>query len=88
MAEIDVKVLDANNFRVTVKAFSTTEHDVHVTADYANKLCHSKMTTSELVKKSFVFLLEREPNTSILRKFDLGVISRYFPEYENAITRE
>ena len=30
----------------------------------------------------FQFLLEREPNTSILREFDLSVINRYFPEFE------
>src|SRR5439155_312918 len=36
----------------------------------------------DLVRRSFVFLLEREPATSILRTFDLSVISRYFPEYD------
>jgi hypothetical protein len=39
------------------------------------------------VRKSFLFLLEREPKESILRSFDLTVISRYFPEYEREITR-
>jgi hypothetical protein len=37
------------------------------------------------VEKSFEFLLDREPNTSILRTFDLPVIQRYFPEYERTI---
>ena len=35
-----------------------------------------------LVMVVFRFLLEREPNTSILTAFDLPVIERYFPEYE------
>lgn len=87
MATIDVKELDPNNFRVTVIASSTTEHDVYVSADYANKLCGGKIPTDELVKQSFAFLLERESNTSILRKFDLSVINRYFPEYEKAINQ-
>jgi hypothetical protein len=39
----------------------------------------------KLVGKSFEFLLERESNTSILRSFDLPVIQRYFPEYEQTI---
>jgi hypothetical protein len=39
----------------------------------------------KLVEKSFEFLLEREPNTSILRSFDLPAIQRYFPEYERTI---
>jgi len=38
-----------------------------------------------LVEKSFEFLLAREPNTSILRSFDLPVIGRYFPEYKRVI---
>lgn len=39
----------------------------------------------ELVRRSFDFLLEREPPTSILRSFDLAVIQRYFPEYDEEI---
>ena len=36
----------------------------------------------EIIKQSFIFLLERESNTSILRKFDIEVIANYFPEYK------
>jgi hypothetical protein len=36
----------------------------------------------DLVRRSFEFLLEREPPSSILRRFDLSVIPRYFPEYD------
>jgi len=38
-----------------------------------------------LLRASFEFLLAREPNTSILRRFDLPVIGHYFPEYEQRI---
>jgi hypothetical protein len=41
----------------------------------------------DLVARSFAFLLEREPPSSILRTFDLSVISRYFPEYDQEIRR-
>ena len=40
----------------------------------------------QLVEESFDFLLQREPKESILSEFDLSVISRYFPDYERAIT--
>ena len=40
-----------------------------------------------LVSASFRFLLEREPKESILRSFDLMVISHYFPEYEREIQK-
>jgi hypothetical protein len=39
------------------------------------------------VRRSFEFLLEREPKESILASFDLTVIARYFPEYESEIAR-
>jgi len=39
----------------------------------------------DLVEASFAFLLEREPKESILRDFDLIVIGRYFPQYEQEI---
>jgi hypothetical protein len=40
-----------------------------------------------LVRRSFEFLLAREPMESILSSFGLSVISRYFPEYEREIRR-
>jgi hypothetical protein len=39
------------------------------------------------VARSFAFLLEREPPGSILRRFDLSVIPRYFPDYDSQIRR-
>jgi hypothetical protein len=41
----------------------------------------------DLVRRSFEFLLEREPATSILREFDLAVIQRYFPEFDHHFRR-
>ena len=41
----------------------------------------------DLVRRSFEFLLEREPASSILREFDLAVIQRYFPEYDRLFRR-
>ena len=52
---------------------------------YYNKLTQGRITEEELIKKSFEFLLKREPKESILSRFYLKVISRYFPEYENEI---
>ena len=39
----------------------------------------------DLVRRSFEFLLEREPPSAILRQFELGVIENYFPEYDELI---
>ncbi len=87
MANITVNEINQQTFRVTVISKSTTEHDVNVEQAYASKLCHGKLTTAKLVEKSFEFLLARESNTSILRRFDLSVINNYFPEYEAEIMK-
>jgi hypothetical protein len=78
--EIQVEPLDEQRFRVTVAGRGTTTHTVTVKPAYAAKLGASDRES--LVRRSFECLLEREPNTSILREFDLSVIQRYFPEYE------
>jgi hypothetical protein len=43
--------------------------------------------TERLVHETFAFLLEREPRSSILARFDLPVVARYFPEYPAEIRR-
>ena len=40
-----------------------------------------------LVTESFRFLLEREPSSSILRRFRLSQIEDYFPDYPAEIGR-
>ncbi len=87
MTTIDVKALNEKTFMVTVHAGSTTQHEVNVELAYAQKLTGGKMSTTELVRQSFEFLLERESNNSILRRFDLSVINHYFPEYERKISQ-
>lgn len=87
MTEISVTAIDGNTYQVTVSSSATTTHEVSVEPAYAQKLTSGKITTVELVKKSFEFLLERESNSSILRRFDLSVIANYFPEYEREIIK-
>lgn len=64
---------------VTVKGRQTTTHRVRVSP--AERERYGGGDVAKLVKRSFEFLLAREPNTSILREFDLSAIERYFPEY-------
>jgi len=84
---ITVNAIDSRTFEVTVRADNSTTHTVTVEPDYAARLCGDAADAKRLVEASFEFLLEREPNTSILRRFDLPVIGRYFPEYEDVIGR-
>ncbi len=38
-----------------------------------------------LIAAAFRFLLDREPKESILARFDVSVISRYFPDFEQKL---
>ena len=39
------------------------------------------------IEAAFRFLLDHEPKGAILRRFDLSVIARYFPEFERELPR-
>jgi len=87
-ATIEVEKIDNSKFRVRViEAGSETTHDVTVSPNDYTRLTNGKIELEELVRRSFEFLLEREPKESILTRFDLSVIGRYFPEYEREIRR-
>lgn len=84
MAEITVTEIDATTYRVTIdEGNSSSQH--MVTVDLEGDVPDGS-SPSELVEASFRFLLDREPKESILSRFELGVISRYFPEYKDRIT--
>jgi len=86
-ARIEVDHVEGDTFRVTIdEAGGSTHHTVTVDPAYATRLAGA-VPRESLVRSSFEFLLEREPKESILRTFDLPVISRYFPEYERDIRR-
>jgi hypothetical protein len=70
---------------VTVSGRETTTHRVRVSR--AERERYESEDVADLVTRSFEFLLAREPNTSILREFDLSTIERYFPEYAREIRR-
>ena len=84
---ISVEVIDNNSFKVLVTKGSTTEHIVLLNDRFYQDVRNNKLTRTELITKSFKFLLKRESNQSILKKFNLEVISQYFPEYIDEIKK-
>lgn len=75
-------------FRVTVdEGASRSVHTIRLSPADWQRLTGGAATEKQLILYSFQFLLEREPKESILREFDLALISRYFPEYEQSIRR-
>lgn len=75
-------------FMVTVQeGTSETRHRVSMSKSTYEKLTQGKVNPDRCVQAAFEYLLEREPKESILRTFDITVISRYFPGFESDFSR-
>ena len=86
--QIEVKKLDDKSFEVRViEGKSESSHRVTVADKDYDRLTAGKMSPEELMRRSFEFLIEHESKESILARFDLSVISRYFPQYEREIKK-
>lgn len=83
---IEVAPGPEGRFRVTVHGTRVTTHLVTATDAVRERLAPAGVSIERLIEESFRFLLEREPNTSILPSFDLPMIGRYFPGYEAEIS--
>ena len=81
---IAVKHSAGDEWVVSVQGAVATHHCVRVTKADLQRLSEGQ-SAEKLLEESFRFLLEREPNTSILGSFDLPLIGRYFPDYEGEI---
>jgi len=81
---VSVTAKGQDTFEVVVTTQSTTTHSVTITDAIHTQLTNGKISKETLLEKSFEFLLEREPNTSILSQFKIEVISKYFPDYVGA----
>lgn len=66
-------------------AGKSTQHRVGVMDEDLAR--YGATDAADLVRRSFEFLLEREPAASILREFRITEIEKYFPEYAAAIRR-
>jgi hypothetical protein len=74
--------------RVTLTEGDTsTTHEVTIATADLTRLAPGDAAPDDLVRRSFGFLLAHEPKESILRRFDLPVIGRYFPDWEREISR-
>lgn len=92
MSAVDVRTIsegDPTVVQVTVgDGADTTSHEVAVSGTDLDRLGRPGESAEQLVARCFDFLLEREPKESILASFDVADISKYWPEFEQAITGE
>ena len=73
---------DPMDFEVVIReGEGETRHHVTMSRQMCDRLAAGKHTPERCLEAAFRFLLDREPKESILRRFDVTVISRYFPEF-------
>ena len=79
---------DPLTFEVVIRE-GRSESRHHVTMSRANceRWTRAGHTPEACVEAAFRFLLDREAKESILGRFDVSVISRYFPEFEQELAR-
>ena len=87
MASIKITEIEKDKFLVEVSDKVKTSHNVVINDKVYQELTNSKISKYELLEKSFAFLLDREPNTSILTNFEIQIISHYFSDYTNCVRR-
>ena len=64
-----------------------TRHHVTMSQSTWNRLAAGAHQPERCIEAAFRFLLDREAKESILARFDVTVISRYFPEFERELPR-
>jgi hypothetical protein len=85
MATISITHQGGSTYNVTVEERGTvSSHEVTVWPSDIERYAPGA-TPEQLLQASFEFLLEREPKEAILKRFELPVIERYFPEYRSTI---
>jgi hypothetical protein len=79
---------DPLDFEVVVReGKGETRHRVTISEGKSRQLTAGHHTPERCLEAAFRFLLDREPKESILARFDISVISRYFPEFEQELPR-
>ena len=64
-----------------------TRHRVTMSARDYDRLGHGSCRPEHCIEAAFRFLLDREPKEAILSRFDVSVISSYFPDFETKLPR-
>ena len=74
---------DPMGFAVTVREpDGQTSHQVSMSHQTWQRLSGGNYTPERCIDAAFRFLLDREPKESILGRFDVMLIARYFPSFE------
>ena len=83
MKTLDINQIQKDSYEVKVYKDIITKHIIYISDEAYLKYSKNDITKEQLVKKTFLFLLSKEKNTSILEKFDIEDIEKFFPEFNN-----
>jgi hypothetical protein len=79
---------DPLTFDVVIReSGNETRHRVTMSEADHGRLTNGSCPPERYLEAAFRFLLDREPKEAILSRFDVNVISRYFPEFETKLPR-
>jgi len=79
---------DPLTFDVVVReSGNETRHQVKMSVGDYDRLTNGSCPPQRCIEAAFRFLLDREPKEAILSRFDVTVISRYFPDFETKLPR-
>lgn len=79
---------DPLEFQVVVRdGRGETRHRVTMSRATCERLTAGRHAPERCLEAAFRFLLDREPKESILARFDVTLISRYFPDFERELPR-
>jgi len=92
MSELSVTVTPCRGsgftFNVIVRDLhGESRHRVTIEANEAERWAKLGAEPSRCAEAVMRFLLDREPKESILSAFDMRVVRRYFPEFDEAFPR-
>jgi hypothetical protein len=90
MDNIIITSIGPRRFHVQIREDEHKARHYHVTVPDAliDELRLPKDNLDKVVRESFVFLLAREPASSIMHEFSLDIISNYFPEYKETLREQ
>jgi len=92
MTQIDVKreIEGRNQWRYEVTlddGGDTYDYDVTLSWQDYDLWTRGRVPPNRVVEAAFKFLLQREPASSILSKFDCSLIRRYFPQVDQELPK-
>jgi hypothetical protein len=80
MAEIVTRAVDDQLYEAEVT--QRGGHYAYVVSVPDDLVERTGAEPAAIVRATVAFLLDREPPTSIMRRFDCSVVTTFFPEYE------